>query len=114
MKAKGDVEGIRYINKDSTAPRVLEVDLKGLKLDVRIKATAGSDTYKSWETSAGYKWTKKTTTDGINYALEIQKFTGTETTMTFVTSRQSPPDYKPTKDLGHSLTESIKVKFFSK
>ena len=103
---------MRFVNKDSKAPTVMDIELKGLKLDIRITATAGSKTYKSWETSEEYKWTKKTTTDGVNYSLEIQKFTGTETTMKFVTSRQSPPDYKPAKDLGHSVSQEIKVKFF--
>ena len=114
MKVKGDVEGIKYVNKDSTAPTVIDIDLKGLKLDIRITATAGSDTYKSWETSENYKWTKTVTSDSTHYALELEKFTGTITTMQFVTSRMTPADYKPAKDLGHSITEELTVKFFCK
>ena len=121
MHVKGDVEGTRFVNKDSKAATVMDIELKGLKLDVRITATAvttvgtGADkTYKSWETAEDAKWTKTTTSEGVNYSLALSKFTGTVTTMKFVTSRMSPPDYKPAKDLGHSITQEIKVKFFSK
>ena len=116
MKIRGDAEGVKYINKNSKAFTTFVVDLMGLKLsDLRITATAGSKTYKSWETSEECTWTKKTTAEGMEYTLSLlTKLTGTEGNVTFVTSRQSPPDYKPAKDLGHSVTETINLKFFCK
>ena len=114
MKIRGDEEGVKYVNKDSKEHTTFIVDLKGLKLsDLRITATAGDKTYKSWETSEEYTWSKKSTVDSMEYTLTIlTKLAGTEGNVTFVTSRQSPPDYKPAKELGHSVTETIKLKFF--
>jgi len=49
----------------------------------------------------------------VLYMLRLDSFTGTEMTMDFNTSRETPAEYKPMKMLGHNLTASLKIKFFS-
>lgn len=113
MKIMGDVEGVKFVNKHSTSPTIFNIQLKGLKLDVRITATAGLNTYNSWESSSTAKWTKMVTPAGYNSSLELSGFTGTQSIVTFRTSRMTPAEYTPARLLGHSVAASITVKFYS-
>lgn len=115
MEVEGDVEGVRYVEQTTTQPTPIQLHFPGLALDIKITATLGEVSYKSWVTSEDYTWTKEQEEGGTDYVLEVKQLTGTgEQTMTFVTSRDSPAEYKPTKDLGHSITKDLKIKFFSK
>lgn len=123
MEVLKDDANYKYIYKDSKDSAVLEVISKSLDLPINITVTGGPKPYYSWvSTDDDYKWTVENKdvhdTHGhmakhAHYSLKLDNFKGTEMKLTFKTSRETPPSYKPAKTLAHSVSKILDVKFFS-